>query len=331
VAHVRPPSRFLDPAIRGFALFIGALAVANGVRALCAPAGDAGLDANSWWIDLRPLGPTPATLAMTGAGVVLAAWALRAAGPRVLRRGAAMTAAALAVVTLANGVGVLRLVADGRVDAGPVPLSFGLAAALLAVAWTAWREPPEPARRVSVLIGAAAWAVIFPCVQMASFGRSDYRRDADAIVVFGARTYRDGTASLALADRVRTGAALWREGRAPVLFLSGGPGDGAVHETEAMRRLAREAGVPDDAIVLDRSGVNSRATVVAAAAWIRARGCRRLLAVSHAYHLPRVRMEFDRAGVDAFTVPAEESRILGKMPWFVAREVAAWWVAWAGS
>jgi hypothetical protein len=40
-------------------------------------------------------------------------------------------------------------------------------------------------------------------------------------------------------------------------------------------------------------------------------------------------MEFDRAGVAAFTVPAEESYVLSKMPWFMARESVAWWASWA--
>ncbi len=61
----------------------------------------------------------------------------------------------------------------------------------------------------------------------------------------------------------------------------------------------------------------------------RANGVASVVAVSHAYHLPRVRLEFDRAGLAAFTVPARETRILAKMPWFAAREVAGWWAAWA--
>jgi vancomycin permeability regulator SanA len=154
---------------------------------------------------------------------------------------------------------------------------------------------------------------------MLAFGTTDYRRPADAIVVLGARAYADGRPSWALEDRVRTACEMWHEGRAPVVVMSGGPGDGAVHETEAMRRLALDLGVPDAAIRLDRDGVSTRATAANAA------GLPTALVVTHAYHLPRTKTAFERRGVRAFTVPAEQRRVIRRMPWMVAREVAAWW------
>jgi uncharacterized SAM-binding protein YcdF (DUF218 family) len=69
---------------------------------------------------------------------------------------------------------------------------------------------------------------------------------------------------------------------------------------------------------------------MATATWLHRAGGRRVLVVSHRYHLPRVLLEMRRAGVDARGVPAKESRVLVKMPWFVAREIAAWWVSWVG-
>ena len=42
----------------------------------------------------------------------------------------------------------------------------------------------------------------------------------------------------ALADRMRTGVELIQQGHADTLIVSGGPGDGDVHETEAMRDFA---------------------------------------------------------------------------------------------
>ena len=53
-----------------------------------------------------------------------------------------------------------------------------------------------------------------------------------------------------------------------------------------------------------------------------------LIAVSHAYHLPRIELCYHWAGVDAATVPARESYRLTAMPKYMAREVAAFWVYW---
>jgi len=164
---------------------------------------------------------------------------------------------------------------------------------------------------------------------MWTFGKADYRRPADAIVVFGARAYADGRPSDALADRVHTAIALYEAGYAPRLIMSGGPGDGAFHETDTMRQMALDAGVPADAIRVDRDGLNTDATVANTPRLLASSTDARLLAVSHGYHLPRVKLAYQRAGVEVFTVPAHERYMLTKMPLLMAREVAAWWVYYA--
>ena len=55
----------------------------------------------------------------------------------------------------------------------------------------------------------------------------------------------------------------------------------------------------------------------------------RVLAVSHFYHLPRVKLAYQRAGLDVCTVPARQGRWLGQIPYNMAREVAAFWVYYA--
>jgi uncharacterized SAM-binding protein YcdF (DUF218 family) len=92
-----------------------------------------------------------------------------------------------------------------------------------------------------------------------------------------------------------------------------------------MKRLAVEMGVPAAAIVLDPGGLNTDATVNNCRRLLPAMGAGRILAVSHFYHLPRVKMAFARAGIDVYTVPAEQTRILRALPYYMAREVAALW------
>jgi uncharacterized SAM-binding protein YcdF (DUF218 family) len=111
--------------------------------------------------------------------------------------------------------------------------------------------------------------------------------------------------------------------------MSGGPGDGDVHETEAMRRFAIDLGVPAEAIVTDRYGLSTAATVRNTSELFERRGVQRALAVSHFYHLPRIKLSYDRAGCHVATVPAHERYVQSALPWYMAREVAAWWVYWA--
>jgi hypothetical protein len=42
-------------------------------------------------------------------------------------------------------------------------------------------------------------------------------------------------------------------------------------------------------------------------------------------HLPRIKLLARRLGREAFTVPATEERRIRGTPWFLAREVAAFW------
>jgi uncharacterized SAM-binding protein YcdF (DUF218 family) len=121
---------------------------------------------------------------------------------------------------------------------------------------------------------------------------------------------------------------LYEAGIVPVLVFSGGPGDGEVHETEAMRRLARRLGVPDEAMILDRGGWSTRRTVANTSRLLDRERYRRIIAVSHDFHLPRIRMEYRRAGREVLTVPAREVRSLRQKPWCVLREVAAFWSYW---
>ena len=51
-----------------------------------------------------------------------------------------------------------------------------------------------------------------------------------------------------------------------------------------------------------------------------------MIAVSHFYHLPRIKMAFQRKGADAFTSPCVQNPVMSGLPRMMAREVLAiWW------
>lgn len=234
----------------------------------------------------------------------------------VAARGLALSVAALSAYDAAACYGA-RLASHA-----PVPLSLVVAVAL---GWWALRPLPVPHRRRTRALLAAVTAPALLVLQILAVGATDHRRSADAIVVFGAAVRPDGSPSQALADRVLTACALYKGGYAKELVLSGGSDPRAPRsEPAAMRELAIACGVPDEAIVLDESGANTRATVDNAASLAAARGWQSVLMVSHDYHLSRIQVASRRAGLRAFTVPARESYGLPGKPWYLAREVAAW-------
>jgi len=113
--------------------------------------------------------------------------------------------------------------------------------------------------------------------------------------------------------------------------MSGGDGSDGYNEASVMADRAIAAGVPRSAVVVDGTGVSTEATVADTLEWA-ADACRtrepaslRLIAVSQAYHLPRVQLAFASAGIDVLTVPAADPILIGEMPLLVAREVPAFW------
>jgi vancomycin permeability regulator SanA len=306
---------------RGLAMFYGSLILLNTLTQLLHPH----YDANVWWISLRLVAGDASLVVLPLVGVLLLLIGLRPVASPTRKVITAIALTLVLLVSLADIVAFLVLTARSSIEPRfPLPLSLLIAGSLGLMIWTTIRprQPGSVAVTAATVIGCAAF---FPLAQMFCFGYTDYRRPADVIVVFGCRVYSDGRPSQALADRMGTACELYRQGLAPRLIVSGGPGDGAIHETATMKRLAIEAGVPESAITVDEAGVTTHATVLNTSALIQKLGVRRVLAVSHFYHLPRMKMDYQQQGIDVYTVPARESYTLTKMPLFLAREVAAMW------
>lgn len=318
--------RLVAGLLRAAALFLGGFGLLNCVGEWLIP----GFGANIWWTDLRLLPGWAAQSLLAAGSDSLVVCSIQ---PEAARRHAWVRApiAILLAFVLWNAFTFWLLLLRGHISS-PVLLPFSLFVAVtlgvVVVSPHRLRHPLTGSRRRELLflpVAAAAAAFLFAIAQMCFFGKTDYRRPADAVVVFGAGVYADGTPSLALYDRMQTAIGLYRAGLAPKVVVSGGPGRGAVHETEAMRRLALAAGVASGDIVTDRQGLNTRATVANTVALAKRYGFGRVMAVSHFYHLPRIKMTYRRAGREVYTVPARESRILAALPYYMAREVAAFW------
>jgi VWFA-related protein len=296
--------------LRGIALFLLTFTVASGLAAA---------GTNLWWLDLRALAPAARAVFCALVALALLA-AIIAPRARWLRLAAMTVLGGAALAAAANALVFYRLLGRGEISSSfPLPFSLVIAAALTGMAAGMLR--PRPARVPVIAAGAVFAFIAFPLLQVAAFGATDYRRQADVILVFGARAYVNGAPSSPLADRVHKAVELYHAGYAPKLLFSGGPGDGAIHEPEAMRRLAMRLGVPGSAIVMDPHGLNTDATVRNTRAIA---GDARVLAVSHFYHLPRIKLAFQRAGMDVYTVPCETSR-LSLLPYNVPRESVAFW------
>jgi vancomycin permeability regulator SanA len=111
--------------------------------------------------------------------------------------------------------------------------------------------------------------------------------------------------------------------------MSGGDGADGFNEALVMREEAVAAGVDPAAVLVDPAGNTTEATVDNTLALLAARGQDsippRLIAVSQAYHLPRIQLAYANGGIDVLTVPAPDPETIREMPLLALREVPAFW------
>jgi vancomycin permeability regulator SanA len=310
---------------RVLAFSFGVLSLLNVLASLRNPA----FDPNIWWIDLRFLPNVIAAALMLVAGALLVAHGLRPATDGWRRWASPRIVTIVGLVALWNAADYYLVWDAARIaPRSPVPLSLVISILLgLIVFSMLWPAPSLPSRTaISVLVAVSlAFVVGLPLLQIAFFGTTDYRRPADAIVVFGARVRPDGTPSITLANRVLTGSELYRQGSADTIVMTGGIEPTGFDETVVMRDLAVELGVPTTAIVLDAEGDTTSASVANTTRILRERGLDDVLAVSQFYHLPRIKLTYAAAGVEVWTVPARTTSI-PQTKGLIAREIPAFWL-----
>jgi uncharacterized SAM-binding protein YcdF (DUF218 family) len=137
----------------------------------------------------------------------------------------------------------------------------------------------------------------------------DEARPADAIVVFGAAQY-NGAPSPVLKARLDHAFDLEEQGLAPLVITTGGRG-GDLHYTEAGvgRDYLIQRGVAQAKVLAENRGETTYSTVQAVAQLLRGRHKNTCIAVSDGFHLYRVKLMFNSAGITAYGSPDPESPI----------------------
>ena len=181
------------------------------------------------------------------------------------------------------------------------------------------------AGRLALLV--ASLAVLYvgaTFVQVWFASRADARRRADAIVVFGAAQY-DGTPSPVLRARLDHAAALYRDGYAEEVVVTGAgrPGDRFTEAAASGRYLIRQ-GVPAESVVWVTTGRTSWESLAAAARTLRREERTEVLLVSDPFHSARIAAMADELGLEPHVSPTHTSPIDGTevLP-YLGRETAA--------
>ena len=142
---------------------------------------------------------------------------------------------------------------------------------------------------------------------------------ADCVLVLGCQVLDSETPSHMLADRVERGIELYRTGAAKKLLMSGDHGRTEYNEVAVMKRLAIDAGVPEDDIFMDHAGFSTYESLY------RARdvfAVKKVIIVSQSYHLYRALYVAKRLGLEAVGV-ASDQRVYSGQSMRERREVLA--------
>jgi len=168
-------------------------------------------------------------------------------------------------------------------------------------------------RRIVLTIAALIPLTILLTMASVYWGaHNDQARKVDAIVILGAAQY-NGLPSPVLEARLDHALALWNEGLAPRIVVTGGkmPGD-AYTEAETEAAFLIEHGVPADAILYENEGRDTWQSMQGVAAVLKGTGVHSLLIVSDGFHLTRSKLMARDLGFAAYGSPAPDSPI---RPW----------------
>jgi vancomycin permeability regulator SanA len=162
---------------------------------------------------------------------------------------------------------------------------------------------------------------------IATIGLIDRAGAADIIVVPGNTVRPDGTPSGRLQARLDMALELFRQQRAPVVFVSGGVGREGRDEAKAMADYLVANGVPAGAVAQDPLGVDTAATARNAAAYLRANRLATAIVATQYFHVARTTLALERSGVQV-TGTASPSYFELRDVYSLAREVPAYVAYW---
>ena len=133
--------------------------------------------------------------------------------------------------------------------------------------------------------------------------------DADCILVLGAGIRTDGSPSPMLQDRLNTGIALYQNGAAPKLLMSGDHGREDYNEVQTMMDITLEQGVPSEDVFMDHAGFSTYDSLYRARDVFQAR---KVIIVTQKYHLYRALYIARSLGLDEWGVYADTRRYRGQ-------------------
>jgi uncharacterized SAM-binding protein YcdF (DUF218 family) len=204
---------------------------------------------------------------------------------------------------------------------GPLASPMVMVCLLLVVVIASVRRRPRLARGTAV---AALLIMVVGGNALLAFALMGYLESrnlvhgplptADAIVVLSSYAQNPSPpqptiwVDEATANRLLYAVKLYREGKAPVVIVSGGQLPWLKNLppiSESMSEFIQLMGVPKSAVIQESASANTYQNAVDVKAILQARNIHKILLVTSAFHMPRALALFKHQGVDTIAAPGD--------------------------
>jgi len=178
-------------------------------------------------------------------------------------------------------------------------------------------------RRLKLAAIAVLTAYLALVAEISCAGARTHLVKADCILVPGARVLADGTPGPSYQARLDRAFALYKEGWAPWLVFTGGPGASGPIESEVGRKLAMAAGVPPERILTENVSHDTWENFHEAAARMREHNLRSCLIVTDPFHSQRCQWIARDVGLEPYPAPSQQgpsTRRPGSWLYYTSRE-----------
>jgi len=135
------------------------------------------------------------------------------------------------------------------------------------------------------------------------------KHKADVIVVATAGVHESGAPSPGSTIRAHTAAQLYLEGWAPFILVTGGvTGPYNPHiDAKGMRIILRGMGIPDEDIWIEDQSIDTYMNSTKSAEILNERQLKKILLVTHDYHMLRLSLTFQQLGFEIYPYAANSS------------------------
>jgi len=163
---------------------------------------------------------------------------------------------------------------------------------------------------LGISLGIWLGVIVILAVHLFRYGDEFDAEPSDVIIILGSGLRRDGRAGDALWRRSLWGAEIYERGFADAIICTGGVGTGQTRsESEVCKQILMEEGVPEEAILIEKSSHSTEENALYAHQIMDEKGWETAILVTDSFHMLRASWIFDIENVAHTRAPVPRDMV----------------------